>query len=769
VTAVRDKTAGIATGSTLVLPLPSAGVSGDWLILALGFQNALGVGFGWVPTAPAGWTAIGSQEIYDAGASGDPQLALYAWRKRLDLGEAEVSVYVGGRTLYPWVYQVVALALANVAAPIDAFAFAATSVASTTVAAPTVTTTHTNERLLCWFLTAQSAAGGLPGLTVPGTLTERARSGAAVPPDPSGLLVLGDQVVAATGATGARNSTASEAVRSIGLTVAITPDTSPQSFETIAPTHSWTYGLPRFSQPYVRGPVDEILDHPGESLINVAAKLQPYDHATGAVTEVRVSRIGIAPTPGPRFKGCLVNGPTLDRSIFSRDTIGGPGQVSVGNLKLNNAAGSLDGIRRLAYDARRMDFYLGGWYRRGSRDTAVPFSSYRHVISCRGAASGGVDLNSAVINVDDGMGEYGKLVQNRRYEGTGGMEGGADLLGVVKPVAIGYCPNVEPRRLQTTPTLLLHYHDSDGFGAPRWAGNLKDSGVLVPASLYTIDLATGTLVCDFNPAGKLTLDVEGPAAAGDTAYSQVRFVTSTAGMGWLTYPNGYLQERMLALKAREPQRRHLWLRDEMSRRDAINWLLAPLGWWLPSRLGLLMVGMVDWPLEEPALRLRYPEFNDVNVPPVEAPFSRVALGYGHNATVMTDSDLAGSAIGSAFGGWANQEWRQKLYPEKEPNAAVLAAWPSAVERKMAPSALVDESDAGPMLARLWAVYSQAFLVVHGRGPLRAIRQEPGSAVYIEAPRPELAAGVNMLWVGEGLDLPLGPKMKLWCTFDPSKI
>src|SRR5204863_8862263 len=115
------------------------------------------------------------------------------------------------------------------------------------------------------------------------------------------------------------------------------------------------FGIPRFRQVEIPGPIDELLRSPSSSQVNVAVQLNPWDLAAAAERAVRVARIGYNPGRDvslPHFRGVLRQGPNITRSIFAERTIGGQGSRSLGGVSLGAADGRLDDYSGLSFDAR---------------------------------------------------------------------------------------------------------------------------------------------------------------------------------------------------------------------------------------------------------------------------------------------------------------------------------------------------------------------------------------------------------------------------------
>lgn len=204
---------------TLVLPKPAGVVSGDVLLAAVAARGKASI------TAPGGWSLVrmetsGSvlrQAIYVhlAGAS---EPASYTFNFQ------SPQSAVGGILAYAGV---------DPSSPIDV-AGGQVNASSTSITAPTVTTTGANRMLVSF-----SAIASLPSLAPPTGMAERYEE--TVPATNTNKVTAdaSDQLIETAGATGARVTTASVAGVSVGQLVALrpgtagpqpTPPSTPQSF-----------------------------------------------------------------------------------------------------------------------------------------------------------------------------------------------------------------------------------------------------------------------------------------------------------------------------------------------------------------------------------------------------------------------------------------------------------------------------------------------------------------------------------------------------------
>ncbi len=191
------------TATTLVIPAPSGVQAGDVMLGAVAVRGAPRI------TAPAGWVLVredvnGTTQkqavYYKVAGSSEP--ASFTWTFSASRAAA------GGIFDYAGV---------NTSSPIDRSGGQVTSTASTSITAPSITTTSNGDQIVGLFcITANNS------VTPPGSMTERfdLASNAVSPYITSEGA---DQAQATAGATGARTATASVKGQSIGQLVALRP------------------------------------------------------------------------------------------------------------------------------------------------------------------------------------------------------------------------------------------------------------------------------------------------------------------------------------------------------------------------------------------------------------------------------------------------------------------------------------------------------------------------------------------------------------------
>lgn len=168
--------------------------------------------------------------------------------------------------------------------------------------------------------------------------------------------------------------------------------------------------------------------------------LEPYSIAASALVPLYYSSHGFVSEPSdtpanqyyePRAQSAL----TFERSIFQSGKLSGRSIPGNGRLVLANPDGALDGLAAYAWGGRRARVWLGGeGFSLG--DFGLIFDG-----TIKSIEFGDLDVT---INLRDLAHLFDREMQTATFLGTGGNEGGSDLAGKRKPMALGVVRNVQP-------------------------------------------------------------------------------------------------------------------------------------------------------------------------------------------------------------------------------------------------------------------------------------------------------------------------------------
>jgi hypothetical protein len=194
--------------STLTLATPAGVVAGDVLVAQLAIRGGSGVG---ISGAPPGWILVNRT---NSGTT----VAQAAYLRFVTAAEPASHAWTFSSNRVSG--AVVALRGVHTSAPVNAVAAQATTSASTSIIAPSVSTTVPETMLLGLY----SAENGNGAFSPPSGMVERADIGSGA--GPNGVtLAIASATRSAVGATGTRTATYSMARRGVGLLLALQPAT----------------------------------------------------------------------------------------------------------------------------------------------------------------------------------------------------------------------------------------------------------------------------------------------------------------------------------------------------------------------------------------------------------------------------------------------------------------------------------------------------------------------------------------------------------------
>ncbi len=763
---------GLSAGSdqVIIIPVPPGATTGNYLVAFIAFQATWSATTGYsgthaFPRFSNDWEVLIDFATDDAAEHYDnanPGLSLLVVGKFLLANETQFTAHVlaAPDRIGPVHYGIAAYGGVDQTTPIDVDGdFDVTTPAATTSVAPSLTLPTASSKLICFFVVPQDANLGItdiPGVPT-GMTSVIGLSHNPVASESAGGVRMADQTIGSSGATGTRTSALpASTVESLAATVALRRDQSNPSAELTAITTKLKWGLPKINQPYIPGDFDKLILAPNDSLIRIIAKAEPYEFASATTVPLWFTNIGFRSkkTDDPvltHMRGVLeADEFSVSRSIFGENAIGGAASISLGSIILRNNDGLLDRLFNYAWDWRLITLYAGGMRRTKGR-RSISLDDYMRIGVVRTQAPDG-DIHEVTIPLEDGGSIFQRNAQEFRYDGTGGMGGDPEIAGSSIPIGLGLVLNARPQCVDKF-NLIFQFHDGEHYGAARELIAVYDQGILIPATFYTVDLAAGTFTYLRNPAGagSLTCDFRGPEDAGDTPATFVKWLASTVGCGPLTYPNNFNTGYYFTFQEAASYQIGLYLPsgDNMTIYDALNLAVAPLGFWAWSRDGKFIVGLVEPPTGTADLDFVKSEILQYEKVRAPIPVSQYIIGYGRNWTLQGQSDLAGTAVNSERGAFAQLEWRQSVYPAT-PDPDVLAAYPSAKakqstdqEIEFIPTLIVYKEDADRITAAGFDLYGRAWDLARVTVPLKAWRTDLAKVVSVSFDR--YSIGSNKLY------------------------
>jgi hypothetical protein len=396
-------------------------------------------------------------------------------------------------------------------------------------------------------------------------------------------------------------------------------------------------------------------------MLTYLIELQGYDVSGPGLTTVRFcSQPYLHPSAPGSYAARMTDPPTFRRDIFSKNTTGGEGAVSQGDLILANPDGELDYLRPWGFAGQQCTVLLG--------DTEAAYSSFVTLIKGR-VEQVLHDLQETRVRLKDRLQDLQKQMQPNMFLGNNvlpnGLEGVDDLKDKPKPLVFGTVFNVSPPCVNTA---LLIYQVHDGAIADVPA--VYDSGASLPRGAdYTSEAdmianpPTGTAYYRVWPAGgyfRLRNSPVGTVTADATqATTSAALVAQTILIGPGGIPSGEVSAAdVAALHAANPAPVGIWLDNESTVAAVLDQILGSVGaWYGADRFSVMRMERLELP-GTPVLTLRRfgigtdaasgdldmtdLRFLPTNDPDRGTPTWKVSLDYARNWTVQSGNGIAGS-------------------------------------------------------------------------------------------------------------------------------
>ncbi len=188
--------------------------------------------------------------------------------------------------------------------------------------------------------------------------------------------------------------------------------------------------------------------------------------------------------------------------------------LSVGDVELHNSAGELDSWLDDIWVNRPIRAYIGDV--RWPRDSFVLiFSGVVQDIDSR-------NRNSINIKIRDKLQRINTPISELKYEDVYPYPTGANVTPVhsgldptntvpqiVLPMTFGEVHNVTPAFVDTGNLIYMTH-----YGAINGVIEVRDNAAVLSAAGYTADLATGSFKMNFQPAGSITISLQGASTGG---------------------------------------------------------------------------------------------------------------------------------------------------------------------------------------------------------------------------------------------------------------
>lgn len=462
--------------------------------------------------------------------------------------------------------------------------------------------------------------------------------------------------------------------------------------------------------------------------------------ATGEGT-FRYSDLGFISQPGDSvpdtsFDGAIDAGLRMTRSTPATPEASRRVTLELGRFSLINSDGSMDSIvRGYSVDGRRCRVLLGlNTYR---YDQFTPIFTGRMV-------QWGNDLSRVHVVVTDESYRLDKPMQTDVYDGSGGYNGGADLLGKPRPMTFGQVQNITPPLVDSANLIYQGHHRAvqaidtvyDRGATITYSGSDYASyaalvAAVVSGGTFSTCIALGLFRLGSTPSGLVTADFRGDATGS--------YVDTTGAIGKRIIKDfGSLADTELDLASYADFETGLpgtigWFRgtEPILISDALNEVYGHCaGWWGAKPDGLFQVGRLTAPSAD-LYTLALDESDDIDLQILEPlagtfpPRYKQRVGYQKLWTTQQDTDLAG-AVTAARRQYLSQDMRLA----SSVDSSVQPAFLLAVDPEPLGSLFYNLSDAQTLADGLLTLYKAARQTVRITTDLKGLGASLSSSVLL---------------------------------------
>ncbi|AEP08884.1 hypothetical protein [Micavibrio aeruginosavorus] len=451
-------------------------------------------------------------------------------------------------------------------------------------------------------------------------------------------------------------------------------------------------------------------------------------------------------TPANQYFAPVVNNPLqFDFSILRGEEFG-ISSPSFGAIQIQNGNGDFDYLAGLSWKGRRIVVKAGG-----------PSFKYSQFTTVFDGLCNAIEFDDDVITLtirDNGL-KIDQDIVSATYDGTGGLEGGDDLSGKMKPLLYGEAFNIEPVLVDPV-NLIYQIHAGPMMGVDA----VYDKGALLAfdedvtdiaeaapdAGKYATSLSSGFIKLGSTPAGRITADAHGDSAGGyvsSAADIARRLVMTKLGIQSFsaTEIDGAAFNR---LDDEIPGAMGLYITEKAPIRNFLDALINPCGaYWNFGRTGMLTAGYVDDPgVEIATINASNIDTSGIEAPAPISPAWRISVAYAPAWVVQKEDELAGSAT-DGYRTFVGQDYRTVVSEDR----SVRTRNAQAVERVFY-TTLADKADAESLLARLVRIYGVERKIYRVPSYGTLFRLYVGDPVKLEYPRFNINKNLSVVGISE---------------------
>lgn len=495
-----------------------------------------------------------------------------------------------------------------------------------------------------------------------------------------------------------------------------------------------------------------------------ALSTKPVFTKLGGTNVIYLSNLGFftKPTDNPANTTYipLVNNPfQFDVSILNGRQFRG-GLPAFGAIRIKAGDTSLDGLASMFWSGRTVTIYAGGVDFERSEYDAVFKGVVRDIE---------YDEDEIIINISDKSNILETSFNQSLYAGTGGVEGGDDIKGDVKPLCYGQARNV-PLKLIDPGTNLYQVHDGameevtavyDRGVALTNAGDVADiTAASVSGGTFKTQLSGGYIRLGGNPDGRVTADIKGDNTDGyidKTGAIISRLVSKKLGEQNFT-TDDIDQGSLNALDASIPDAVGVFVNSKTQLNRILDDLTNSLNvYWIFTRQGQISAGIIDSP-SNPILTIDENTIIDDTFEAIEVipPAWRVSAGYQRNWQIQNPDNIAAAAT-SAQKTFVIEQYRNLIVEDRNTRTKTKNGFEIEFN-----SLLVNEVDAQDYLDRLVRIYQTQRKVYRIKVIDLLFRVFVGDVIKLQYPRYGLESGKNFIITAIGEDAEDGTtELELW--------
>jgi hypothetical protein len=441
----------------------------------------------------------------------------------------------------------------------------------------------------------------------------------------------------------------------------------------------------------------------------------------------------------------LVNNPfQFEVSILNGDEFRG-GIPSFGAIRIKNGEGIFDEAANYFWQGRKVTIYAGGANFARS-DFEVIFNGAVRDIE--------YDEDEIIINISDKTAIIEKSFEQQLYLGTGGVEGGENIEGNVKPLCYGEVYNI-PLTLVDAGTNLYQAHDGsieevlavyDRGVELNNQGDVADiTATTVSGGNFKTQLSGGYIRLGGNPDGTITADVKGDNTGGyidKTGAIISRLARTKLGQNNLS-TNEVDQGGLNLLDTNYPYSIGVYINSKTQFNNVLDQITIPANfYWFFNRTGLLTVKAVSPPSSD-VLTINQNQIIDGSFELLRSisPYWRITAGYKKNWQVTLADNLA-PATSDAQKSFAIEEFRKLTVEDRATRTVAL------LDNELTFNSLfVSETDAQAYRDRLVNIYQTKRNVYRLTTFDLLFKVFIGDTIKIKYPRYGLDNGKDFVIVG----------------------